>query len=93
VAQPWLRQTLLISGRVQNRQAYRAALAQVNELVQALQAWPAAEVIVRQWPVDIRSDAAIKPAAEQQSAPSQADFVIELNLPPAAQMNDTERRP
>lgn len=80
-SQPWRQQTLLIEGRVSNRAAYRAALNQVNALVAALKSWPSAIVTVRQWPVDLRSDSSIKPAAEQEVRGATPDFVIELVLP------------
>ncbi|WP_373976578.1 hypothetical protein NT239_07540 [Chitinibacter sp. SCUT-21] len=79
VATPWLTQTIVLTGRMQNRLAYRAALAQIGQLEAALKQWPAAQVRVRQWPIDIRSESEIKPAAEQ--AVVKADFVIELQLP------------
>lgn len=86
---PWLAQRLVISGRVQDRQAYRAALAEVNKLIAALKTWPQAQVLVKQWPIDIRSESAIKLASQQSATNNsgnsrQPDFVIELMLPAPA---------
>jgi hypothetical protein len=88
---PWQQQTLLIEGRVTNRAAYRVALNQVNALVVALKSWPSAIVTVRQWPVDLRSDSSIKPAAEQEVRGAAPDFVIEIVLPaPAGQRTEPQ---
>lgn len=81
---PWLSQSVQLSGRVQDPNAYRATLAQVNALVQRLQAVPQAQVSVLQWPIDIRSEASIKAQADRLTADEagrRADFVIEIKLP------------
>ncbi|QLG88802.1 hypothetical protein HQ393_11475 [Chitinibacter bivalviorum] len=81
---PWLSQTLQLSGRVQDPNAYRAALAQVNALMQRLQLLPQAQVTVLQWPIDIRSESSIKAQADRSVSDEKgrhADFVIRLHLP------------
>ncbi|WP_157670698.1 hypothetical protein [Chitinibacter sp. GC72] len=78
----WRDQTLLISGRVPNRLAYRAAIGEVEALVLALQRWPEATVIVEQWPLDTSPAASVQPAAATQRGAQaiKPDFIIRVQL-------------